>query len=389
MTDRTHRYSHRTRARLRTLGALSTAAALISFGAASPLQAAPPQLIRPSLVATTPNMIPLDVSCTSQFFCLALSRSTSDFGGGVYSTIWNGSKVSAPTKIPGAGFTAEDDSGGLSEVSCAPANFCMAVGKSSASKTSYRWTHSGWREFPIPLPSPVVPAPSPSSISNQSDGWMSISCLASSFCMAAGSDNDQVVTGTSEVEKSATTFMEWNGSTWGHAQSFQGVDIDNVSCSTSKFCVAVGSASAVWNGAHWRRVTVPGQTANPTTTASYTSISCVAGSTCVAIGSSASRSAVIKWSGNAWHVLAAPTYSSALYLYQIDCHSASLCLTFDDIPGNQHERAVVSEWNGSRWSSAAVSGELLDGPGVQWTSANSDVVVDVSLNATTTQWLKG
>jgi hypothetical protein len=77
------------------------------------------------------------------------------------------------------------------------------------------------------------------------------------------------------------------------------------------------------------------------------------------------------------------------YLYQVDCHSASLCLTFDDVPGTEHERVVVSEWNDGRWSSAAVSGELLDGGGVEWTSANSDVVVDLSLNATTTQWLKG
>jgi len=64
-------------------------------------------------------------------------------------------------------------------------------------------------------------------------------------------------------------------------------------------------------------------------------------------------------------------------------------LTFDDIPGTQHQRVVVSELMGSRWSSAAVSGEQLDGGGVEWTSANSDVVVDLSLNATTTQWLKG
>jgi hypothetical protein len=209
--------------------------------------------------------------------------------------------------------------------------------------------------------------------------------------MAAGSDNDQVIAGTSESEKSATTFIEWNGSTWSHGQSLQGVDIDQVSCTTSKFCVAVGSSSAIWNGAHWRLVSVPGQTTNPDTTASYTSISCPDGTTCLAIGSSSSASAVIKWARNAWHVIAAPTYSSAsgIYLYQIDCSSASLCLTLDDIPGADHELAVVSEWNGSRWSSAAVSGELLDGGGVEWTSANSDVVVDLSLNATTTQWLKG
>jgi hypothetical protein len=390
--ERTLRLSQRTRVRFRMFGAVSIAAVAMTFGVASPVRAASStRLIRPSLVATTPRLIPLDVSCTSQFFCLALARPTTENGGSVYSTIWNGSKLSVPQRIRGAAFEALDDSGGLSEVSCAPANFCMAVGQSTASKTSFRWAQSGWKAIPIPSPSPVVPAPSLSSISNESDGWMSISCLASSFCMAAGGENDQVVAGTSETEKSATTFIEWNGTTWGHAQTLQGVDIDHVSCSTSKFCVAVGGSSAVWNGTHWRLVSVPGQTSNPDTTASYTSISCVVGSTCLAIGSSASASRVIKWAGNAWHVIAAPTYSSTsdLYLYQIDCHSASLCLTFDDIPGGQHQRVVVSEWNGSRWSSAAVAGELLDGGGVEWTSANSDVVVDLSLNATTTQWLKG
>jgi hypothetical protein len=209
--------------------------------------------------------------------------------------------------------------------------------------------------------------------------------------MAAGSDNDQVVAGSSESEKSATTFAKWNGTAWSRGQTLQGVAIDHVSCSTTKFCVAVGSSSAIWNGVHWRLVAVPGQTSNPETTASYASISCVPGSRCLAVGSSSSASSVIKWAGNAWHVLAAPRYSATndLYLNQINCYSASRCLTFDDIPGGQHERAVVSELKGSQWSSAAVSGEQLDGGGVQWTSANSDVVVDLSLNATTTQWLKG
>jgi hypothetical protein len=390
--ERIFRRSQRTRAHLRTLGVVGIVAALMTLGVASPLRAASStRLVHPSLVATTSRLIPLGVSCTSQFFCLALARPSTENGGSVYSTIWNGSTLSKPQKIRGAAFEAMDDSGGLSAVSCAPANFCMAVGQSSAARTSFRWTHGGWKEIPIPAPSPVHPAPALSSISNESDGWMSISCLSSSFCMAAGGDNDQVVRGTSESEKSATTFIEWNGTTWGHAQTLQGIDIDNVSCSTSKLCVAVGGSSAVWNGAHWRLVSVPGRTSNPDTTASYTSISCVVGATCLAVGSSASTSAVIKWAGNAWHVLAAPTYSATkdLYLYQIDCHTPSLCLTYDDIPGNQHQRVVVSEWNGSRWSSAAVTGELLDGGGVEWTSANSDVVVDVSLNAATTQWLKG
>src|ERR1700691_4226801 len=234
--ERTHRLRQRTRVRLRTFGAVSIATVLLLFGVAGPVRAATsPHIIHPSLVATTPHLIPLDVSCTSQFFCLALSRPTTNFGGSVYSTIWNGSKLSAPRKIPGAGFTAEDDSGGLSEVSCAPANFCMAVGKSSAAKTSFRWSQSGWKEIPIPSPSPLAPAPPLASITNMSDGWTSISCLSSSFCMAAGSDNDQVISGTTEAEKSASTLIEWNGTTWGHVQSLQGVNIDQVSCSTSSF----------------------------------------------------------------------------------------------------------------------------------------------------------
>jgi hypothetical protein len=361
-------------------------------GVANPVGAAPSAtLVRPSLVATTSRLIPLDVSCTSEFFCLALGRPTTENGGSVYSTIWNGTKVSTPTKIPGAKFEALDDSGGLSHVSCAPASFCMAVGQGSAAKTSFRWTHNGWKEIPIPAPSPIVPAPALSSISNSSDGWMSITCLASSFCMAAGSDNDQVVAGSSESEKSATTLIEWNGAKWGRATTLRGVAIDHVSCATTKFCVAVGSSSAVWNGTHWRLVSVPGQTTNPDTSASYTGISCVLGATCLAIGSAGSASAVIKWASDAWHVIAAPKYSttSDLYLYEVDCASASRCLTFDDIPGGDHQRAVVSEWNGDRWSSAAVSGELLDGGGVEWTSGYSDIVVDLSLSASTTQWFKG
>ncbi len=344
-------------------------------------------LIHPSHIATTPNLIPLGVSCTPSDFCMLLSRQQSAYGAPEFSTTWNGHNVSAPQRIPGAEFLGMDDSGGLSEVSCPSSNFCMSVGQGPALKTSYLWANGVWKSVPIPAPQPIVPAVPAAEVATQAIGWTSISCVSSSFCFAVGRYLVNQIVGDTQTEKVATTFIRWNGAAWIPFAVWQDADIEHVSCASILACEAVGTSSATWNGSHWGGQGVPGETLNSQTTPNFTSISCIEGTegaACLAVGSTS----VIKWSPKApsgWHVVAHP---SSVSLEQVDCHSPTLCVAIGYSTESSNPE-VLSQWNGALWTSATVPGQGFSGGGVGVASSTSDVLVDTNLGDTETYWSRG
>lgn len=371
---------------------------LASIFIAGPVGAAPMRnLARASVIATSSKLMPLDLSCSSRSFCMALMRQGTDTGASVYSARWNGSKVSAPHRIPGATYLAMDDTGGISALSCVSSKFCIAVGQGQMSKTSFRWSGKDWRAVAIPSPSAIVPAPAPASIQAELVGWTSISCATRKFCVAVGTSVDAVTAGASTASRVATTFMLWNGTSWIHQSTLQGVDLTAVSCSSTTSCVAIGASSAAWNGTLWRQVSVPGETSNPVTSAYYSGISCVAHFTCVAVGSSpvsttAIAPAVIEWTNGAWHTIAppAPPSSSGPFLNQIDCQSVTLCVASGYTALGRSEPALLSVWNGRFWTSAMVPGQIAVRDGaVDFTSNSSDIAIVTSNNGSSTLWLKG
>jgi hypothetical protein len=381
----------------RALTFVVTCASLIALGVGvAPATASSTQLDHPVLIATTASYYPLTATCTSQEFCVAIIRGRSNYGAPEYSQVWNGSRLSAPRKIPGADFLAMDDSGGLNQVSCTSSSFCMAVGQGPAINASYRYTNGVWKEVPIPSPQPIVPAVPQSQIATQSLAWTSVSCLSSKFCFAVGRTIIGIMSNTTQTEKVATTYARWNGSTWSPVEVVQGADLEHVSCVTTTSCVAVGTTSSVWNGATWTVTGIPGETLNVQTETLYTGISCVAGATCMAVGDdlgakSGTNESVVEWAHGAWRAVAVPKSpsSTGLSLYQINCRTATLCVALGFISEARDEPAVVSEWNGSNWRSATVSGQVFSGGGLDLTSATGDVMVDTNLTDTATLWLKG
>lgn len=348
-------------------------------------------LVSPAIVATTPALAPIAVSCASPTFCVALSRSPGLQTTSVYSTSWNGTRVSAPAKIAGATFIVLDGVGGLSALSCPSTNFCMAVGQNIEATTSYRLQNGTWTPVAIPTPSPVVPTPTLKNLLPAPRGWTSITCLTTKWCVAVGSILSVGYVGTVEKSYEATSFAKWNGSRWARTGTLQGVDLTAVSCASPTSCVAVGNSSAHWNGSRWSSDRVPGETANPGTTAIYQSVSCPSTTACFASGTTLQNGATtggldIEWNGGAWHAISHPLAAIVNLLpNNIDCTSVNFCLSVGSLGQVAVTASAISQWNGHTWTRA--TGLVGRGGGIiGFASPAYSLILVGQWNGTATLW---
>ena len=196
---------------------------------------------------------------TSAFDLFAVSCATANFCGAVdnlkphgHGYLYNGKSWSAPTTIGGGyadaiscptttfcavllrplGSTLEskvvyyrdgrwskavliDPSGSLASVSCASANFCVAVDENGNAVTDIngKWSR------------PVAVS------SGASLGG--VSCPTRTFCMAVSPDGSAA---------------SYNGSRWSSFTISAHVDFTSVSCPTTSFCAAAGETSPFSNG---------------------------------------------------------------------------------------------------------------------------------------------
>jgi hypothetical protein len=163
-----------------------------------------------------------------------------------------------------------------------------------------------------------------------------VSCTTSTFCMAVGGQNSGAG-GGSLIE-------QWNGTSWAvvpsvDAPATTGDTLNSVSCVGTTFCLAVGSTGTgppvadIWNGKAWSFVAPVAPTGSTATTLS--SVSCVSSTTCEVLGT-ASVSGTNTLFGNQWNgtaltatTAAAPTVTTSapnLSASGMDCVSASWCV---------------------------------------------------------------
>jgi len=142
-----------------------------------------------------------------------------------------------------------------------------------------------------------VPVP----VGSDSAGLNSVSCTTARFCEAVGSFQGSLGT--------ALLAARWNGITWRlqHAPSPAGAQFEEfsaVSCTSATFCEAWGGGNSGnpgpavaerWNGRSWRMQAVPSN-------APVNSVSCVSVTFCEAVGSGPSA---VAWNGTAWSVQSA------------------------------------------------------------------------------------
>ena len=163
------------------------------------------------------------VSCTGAKSCFAVGRYVNSSNTDrTLAEFWNGTSWSVIT-TPNAGSGDEVFQG----VSCASADYCVAVGSVSPSGVpgtlTEAWDGSTWS---------IVPSPDEPGYSLQA-----VSCTSSVSCVAIG---DDVI----DSNMSQTLVETWDGSSWTVTPSPNPDDSDvfpsGVSCTSSTNCVLVG-----------------------------------------------------------------------------------------------------------------------------------------------------
>lgn len=133
-----------------------------------------------------------------------------------------------------------------------------------------------------------------------------------------------------------------------------------VSCPATTACTGVGlyadgrehqPIAEFWNGSSWMVEAVP---TPPGPYNSFSSVSCVSATACMAVGASNSGVPLsATWDGTSWTLQTVPTPadSQATYLSSVSCVSSAMCVavgSFTDELGAT--KALAELWNGSSWS---------------------------------------
>ncbi len=266
-------------------------------------------------------------------------------------------------------------------ISCPTTTFCMTVGTPASSSgvglpliEVYR---SGvWSEMAAaPLPSDTL-----------GGGLDGVSCVSTSFCVAVGGYNPGGGGGVlSLVEK-------FNGTSWSLMPSPNPANsyvpfLVSVSCTSTTFCVAVGSNEfqqdtatglvvtivETFNGASWSLMPSPNlpEPAGGNGMSVLTSVSCVSTTFCVAGGwggpvSGTQLPLIETFNGSSWSITPIPAppnpyplsvaneYSA--HLESVSCASPSFCVAVGFVNGETSSNhsvfgAILTEaFNGSSWS---------------------------------------
>jgi hypothetical protein len=282
-----------------------------------------------------------------------------------YGAIWTTQATFGPTGLAESALTS---------VSCLSAVSCMAVGVDDngpvgvgnplrdVGSFAESWNGSVWTLEP-PLDS-----------SGANPGLYAVACASAVFCVAVGDTHSLggeslFNEGASPAERALVEV--WNGLAWtvspnpGAALPASG--LFGVSCTSSRFCIAIGEhgdhgLAEIWNGTSWRIQTTP-------TVAKYgtwpTGVSCVAPDACTMVGgynTDKRRQQAVgvplaeRWNGRRWSVQHAPAYG--LYfpaLSSVSCISRSFCLasgTHHLGNGSIADSPFAERWNGQRWTAA-------------------------------------
>jgi hypothetical protein len=245
--------------------------------------------------------------------------------------------------------------GQLKSVACSAADACTAVGSDLSTSgvtitLAERWDGKSWRVQATPNPAAdTVPADSPI--------LLGVSCPSADFCEAVGAYQVSAV-GISMAQR-------WNGRDWTW-QPFPvpagstSAGLDQVSCTSARFCEAVGSYSngvgenlpfaARWNGFSWRLQGTPYP--DGATLVRLNGVSCTSATFCEAVGNAVDVGEfAVRWNGNSWHLQAVPGTAGAS---SVSCASPTFC---ESVGGNGGDM-----WNGSAWTAQAIPGPTTSTP---------------------------
>ncbi len=251
-------------------------------------------------------------------------------------------------------------------ISCVNSSFCVTVGPRPTSVTASSNTYSALIETYNGHVWSVMPSPK---IAN-GHGYGSlnaVSCPSASFCVAVG------IWSTGAVSPYHTLVETYNGSSWSITPSpnTSATDQDiltGVSCSSAKFCEAVGyyttasnqaGATLVetYNGSSWSITPSPNEGNG---IVRLLSVSCASSMFCMAAGGydlpNSTKGLIETYNGFTWSVMPNPNPSGSTsrnYLYSgVSCVSAMFCEAVGAYSVNSYNSVgtLVETYDGSSWS---------------------------------------
>jgi hypothetical protein len=295
----------------------------------------------------------LSVSCGSATACMAIGTETvrvnTKTGTKSFAEFWNGTSWAVVR-------TPSEEETHLASVSCTSASACTAVGNISFPHRSrlavaLRWDGTGWATQSVPSP--------------HDSALESVSCTSPGTCVAVGSYNP----GNGDLPFSAT----WNGTQWTPYQvpapsGVLGTSLSSVSCVSGQSCIAIGNTSGPgnpvaesWNGASW--------TIQPTPlpagagSGKLSGVSCGSAATCVAVGyfysetSGQDQPLAELWNGTSFTpgTTAVQRHVRGSALTSVSCIHARACTAAGQAGRNGDQVPLAEHWNGTRWSVQATA----------------------------------
>jgi len=209
---------------------------------------------------------------------------------------------------------------------------------------------------------PDAPSSTCHSDSCDSNYLNAISCAKPSFCVAVGYYRERSGTERTLIER-------WDGSSWAimtSANTKYGKDkLASVSCSSARFCVAVGWDNVFevgfttiieeWNGSMWQIVDP-----QPAVFAKLEGVQCFAATRCIAVGyqekaSSIPQTLVERWNGARWFAVSTANETSPDVMFNdlhgVSCATPSRCVAVGSAQTLDNDEFVeVEEERGTSWT---------------------------------------
>jgi subtilisin family serine protease len=277
-----------------------------------------------------------DTSCVPSGHCMAVGYAYFNEDNRQVSYLYqNGGWTYKELPIPANGWSPEPIG-----ISCVSATSCVAAGHyfegEDVKVLIERWNGTSWS--PEAVPSPYAGAPFTRA--------RSVSCVSSSECFAIGAfvDGNGVLKNWSGQLKGGS----WTNVTVPSVEGAEESMLEDVSCTSATFCMAVGWAfdegvghkpvSAIWNGTAWKLVTAARASDKAI------SVSCTSSTFCMTVGAGLTSEV---WNGEKWEI---KEPAAAFYgrLASVACNSPTYCVAVGSAKALKYF-GITEIWNGSTW----------------------------------------
>ena len=262
--------------------------------------------------------------------------------------------VPAPLQFSVVSPTSTTSIAGVDDgISCTGPTFCMTVGVDGSSVIAQQWNGSSW-----------VQSPAQNSALPYNE-LLAVSCVTSSFCLAAGNSS------TISSYSTAQPLVEaWNGSTWSILTSpSEGPSpfLETVSCSGPTFCMVAGWNSVAsptsylplalaWNGS--TLVSAPPADLGAGVGSFFYGVNCVSPTWCVAGGAGytgaggTDQTFAEIWNGLTWSIQTTPNPATDDYTYigALKCFGPTWCVAVGESRLSATYEPFVMWWNGTTWT---------------------------------------